>query len=141
LQFNIIYFFDTIGAKRNLDLKKLHFEMVITITSIRLKNWWHFFQLSLHGLKITRQLKQQKGFIRLKNKGFGYLHFTLSAWEREDDIKRFYREGAHLAAMKQASIIATETRTFTYQAEKLPNWKEGKRLLLAKGKVLKLVKN
>ena len=111
--------------------------MVITITSIRLKSWWHFFQLSFHGLKISRQLKQQKGFIKLKNTGFGYLHFTMSAWESEEDVKRFYREGAHLAAMKQASNIATETRTFTYQAEKLQGWKEAKQLLVEKGKVLK----
>lgn len=110
--------------------------MVITITSIRLKSWWRFFQLSLHGLKISRQLKQQQGFIQLKNTGFGYLHFTMSAWGSEEDIKRFYREGAHLAAMKQASVIATETRTFTYQAKDLPNWKEAKRLLIENGKIL-----
>jgi hypothetical protein len=111
--------------------------MVITITSIRLKNWWRFFQLSLHGLKITGQLKQQKGFIKLKNTGFGYLHFTMSAWESEEDVKRFYREGAHLEAMKQASMIATETRTFTYQTENFPKWKEAKQLLTEKGKALK----
>ena len=111
--------------------------MVITVTSIRLKSWWLFFQLSLHGLKISQQLKSQKGFIKLKNTGFGYLHFTMSAWESEEDVKRFYREGAHLAAMKQASKIATETRTFTYQDEILPKWKEAKQLLIEKGKVLR----
>jgi heme-degrading monooxygenase HmoA len=112
--------------------------MFITITSIRLKSWWRFFQLSIHGYKITGQLRQQKGFIKLKNTGFGYLHFTMSAWESEADIKKFYREGAHLAAMKRASAIATETRTLTYQAESLPGWKDAKQLLLEKGKVLKL---
>ena len=112
--------------------------MVITITSIRLKSWWRFFQLSLHGLKISQQLRSQKGFIKLKNTGFGSLHFTMSAWESEADLKRFYREGAHLNAMKRASVIATETRTFTYTAEKLPKWKEAKQFLTEKGKVLKL---
>ena len=98
--------------------------MVITITSIRLESWWRFFQLSYHGLQITRQTTQQPGFIKLKNTGFGYLHYTMSVWEREEDLKKFYREGAHLAAMKRASAIATETRTLTYQAENLPKWKE-----------------
>jgi hypothetical protein len=112
--------------------------MVITITSIRLKSWWRFFQLSYHGLQITQQTRQQPGFIKMKNTGFGYMHFTMSAWEREEDVKKFYREGAHLAAMKRATAIATETRTFTYQADKLPKWKEAKQLLLEKGKVLKL---
>jgi len=112
--------------------------MVITITSVRLKSWWRFFQLSLHGFKISQQLKGQKGFIKLKNTGFGYLHFTMSAWESEEDVRRFFREGAHLAALKQASKIATETRTFTYQAENLPTWEEAKQLLVEKGKVLRL---
>jgi hypothetical protein len=64
----------------------------------------------------------------------------MSAWESEEDVKKFYREGAHLEAMKRAPKIATETRTLTYQAEKLPKWREGKQLLLEKGKVLKLTR-
>src|SRR5436190_890330 len=111
--------------------------MYITITSIRLKSWWRFFQLSSRALKITQQLKSQKGFIRMKNTGFGYLHFTLSAWEREEDLKQFYKQGAHLEAMKKTATIATETRTYTYQNEVLPNWKEAKWLLSEKGKVMK----
>ncbi|MBI3483355.1 MAG: DUF3291 domain-containing protein [Bacteroidetes bacterium] len=111
--------------------------MVITITSIRLKSWWRFFQLSYHGLQIGKQIKKQKGFIKMKNTGFGYLHFTMSAWEREEDLKKFYREGAHLEAMKKAPIIASETRTLSYQSEKFPSWREVRQLLLEKGKVLK----
>lgn len=42
-------------------------KMVITITSLELKHWWNFFKLSLWGLKILRQTKTQKGFVRMKN--------------------------------------------------------------------------
>lgn len=72
----------------------------------------------------------------MKNTGFGYLHFTLSVWEKEDDLKRFAREGAHLKAMKRSSTIASEVRTYTYESNESPNWKEAKQLLLEKGKVL-----
>lgn len=72
----------------------------------------------------------------MKNTGFGYLHFTLSVWETEEDLKRFAREGAHLKAMKKSSVLATEIRTYTYQDVCPPNWKEAKNLLLEKGKVL-----
>jgi len=93
--------------------------------------------LSYLALKIMVQLKKQKGFVKMKNIGFGYLHYTLSAWEKEDDFKRFSREGAHLNALKKSSALATEVRTYTYQSEGLPAWKESKILLVEKGKTLK----
>ncbi|MBK5284537.1 MAG: DUF3291 domain-containing protein [Bacteroidia bacterium] len=110
--------------------------MIITVTSIRLRSVWHFFKLSLFGMKIVRQTKQEKGFVRMKNTGFGYMHYTLSVWESEEDMKRFARSGAHAAAMQQSKNIADEIRTYTYTGEQLPSWQEVKRILKEKGKVL-----
>jgi hypothetical protein len=73
----------------------------------------------------------------MKNTGFGYLHFTLSAWETEEDMKKFYREGPHLNAMKKTSVIAAETRTYSYKTETFPKWNEAKELLLKNGKALR----
>jgi hypothetical protein len=109
--------------------------MVITITSLKLRHWWGFFKLSLLGLKIVRQTKTQKGFVEMKNRGFGYLHFTLSVWESEADAKNFARSGAHLEAMKESRKLATEIRIYTFQGEKIPNWRKVKRLLRERGKV------
>jgi heme-degrading monooxygenase HmoA len=109
--------------------------MVITITSLKLRHWWGFFKLSLWGLKIVRQTKTQKGFVEMKNTGFGYLHFTLSVWESEADAKNFARSGAHLEAMRESRKLATEIRIYTFQGEKIPDWKEAKRLLRERGKV------
>ena len=109
--------------------------MVITITSLELRHWWNFFKLSLWGLKIVRQTKTQKGFIEMKNTGFGYLHFTLSVWETEADVKNFARSGAHLEAIKQSRKLATEIRIYTFHSEEIPDWKEAKRLLFERGKV------
>ncbi len=113
--------------------------MYVTVTSIRLKKWWYFFRLSYHGMHIMRQTKSEKGFLLMKNTGFGLLHYTLSAWESEEDLKRFYRQGAHLEAIKKSPRIANETKTFTYQTDKFPGWKEAKMLLKENGKVLKWV--
>ena len=74
----------------------------------------------------------------MKSTGFGYLHFTLSAWEMEENLKQFAREGAHLDAMKKSSAIANEIRTYTYQSDQTPDWAEAKQLLSEKGKVLTL---
>ncbi|MFN0204651.1 MAG: DUF3291 domain-containing protein [Bacteroidia bacterium] len=111
--------------------------MIITITSIRLRSLWQFFKLSWNGLQITRQMQQQKGFIRMKNTGLGYMHYTLSAWESEADMKAFMRSGAHAEAMKESANIATELATYTYEGDTLPEWKEAKQVIAEKGKVLR----
>lgn len=111
--------------------------MVIVITSLRLRHWWGFFRLSYNGLQIVRQTKTQPGFIEMKNTGFGYLHFTMSAWETETDAKEFARTGAHLDAMKQGPGLATEVGIYTYTADALPDWEKAKQLVLQHGRVIK----
>ena len=110
--------------------------MIVTVTSIKLRSVWLFFRLSAFGFKILKQLKTEKGFIKMKNTGFGYDHYTISSWQSEDDLKRFSRSGAHSEAMKQSRKMATEIRTYTYKAESFPGWKEAKELLKNNAKVL-----
>jgi hypothetical protein len=110
--------------------------MIITVTSIKLRSVWYYFKLTLLGFKIVKQLKSEKGFIKMKNTGFGYDHYTLSVWRSTDDLKRFSGSGAHAEAMKHTKLIATEIRTYTYNSDSLPNWKEVKKLLAGNSKVL-----
>jgi hypothetical protein len=110
--------------------------MVVSITSLRLKSLFGFFRLSLHGLKISLQAKRQPGFIKMKNTGFGYMHYTMSAWKTPEDVKRFSRSGAHLDAMKRAGALAREIRIHTFEADKLPDWKEAKSLIERNGRVI-----
>lgn len=111
--------------------------MIVTVTSLKLRKLWNFFRLSWHGLQVLKQSKNQKGFIKIKNTGFGYLHYTLSAWETEEDVKNFAKSGAHLKAMKESAAIATQITTYTYETDKMPDWKEAKELMIQKGKVLR----
>lgn len=111
--------------------------MIVTITSIRLRSVWQFFTLSNHGRKIQGQAKRSPGFLRMKNTGWGKLHYTVSAWESEPSLKQFARAGAHLEAMKQSGRLSTEIRTYTYETDALPSWKEVKQLLAKEGKVMR----
>lgn len=108
--------------------------MFVTITSLKLKSVWGFFKLSLFGLRISNQAKKEKGFVSMKNTGFGYMHYTLTQWESEDDLKRFSRSGQHLTAMKTSATLATEIRTYTYAEDRIPDWNTAKKLLIENGK-------
>lgn len=111
--------------------------MRITLTSIQLRSVWQFFELSNHGRKIQGQAKKTPGFVKMKNSGCGRLHFTLSVWESEAAMRAFVRSGAHLEAMQRSAALSHEIRTYTYEADAIPGWKEAKRLLLENGKVLR----
>ena len=110
--------------------------MFVTITSLKLKSVWGFFKLSWHGLQISNQAKQEKGFVAIKNTGFGYLHYTITHWQTEEDLKRFARSGAHANAMKVSGQLASEIRTCTYSSDTLPGWTEAKAKLLENGKTV-----
>jgi len=108
----------------------------ITITSLKLKSAWGFFKLSWFGYKISNQAKAEKGFINMKNTGFGKLHYTLTQWQTQEDLKRFAHSGEHLKAMKESARLASEIYTYTYPGEQMPDWRTAKKLLLQNGKPL-----
>jgi hypothetical protein len=110
--------------------------MYVTITSLKLRSVWGFFKLSLFGIKISQQAKSEKGFVVMKNTGFGLLHYTLSQWQTEEDLKHFTRSGQHLEAMKVSAKLATEIKTYTFPGSHLPEWKTAKKLLADHGKTL-----
>ena len=102
--------------------------MKVTITSIELKGPMKFFLLSSRALKVIKQLKTTN-FKDFKSTGFWTKHYTMTLWNNEAELKEFERSGPHLDAMKKSKEIAKEIRTYTYDANVLPTWKEGKKLL------------
>lgn len=109
--------------------------MKVTITSIALKGPFKFFILSARAFKIMGQLKATN-CKEFRKRGFWTTHYTMSLWENEAELKAFAKSGAHLEAMKKSSEIAKEIRTLTYEADQLPTWNEGFKLL-EKGKVIR----
>lgn len=109
--------------------------MVVTITSIKLKSAFKFFPLSYMAMKIVKQLSGTN-YQKKKTWGVWTLHYTLTAWNSEKELRDFAKSGAHLEAMKNSAKIAEEIRTYTYETDQFPNKREAKKLLQSKGKIL-----
>ncbi len=79
-------------------------------------------------MNILKQLKTTncKAF---KKRGIWTKHYTMTLWESEQQLKDFARSGAHLEAMKTSKSIASEIKTYTYDADKLPDWNSALKLL------------
>lgn len=110
--------------------------MKLTITSVELKGFLKFFALSYQAMQILKQLKATE-YLAFKKQGLGTTHYTMTLWKSEADLKAFASSGAHLAAMKGSAKIAKEIRTLTLDADKLPDWKTAKQMLLDSGKVIR----
>lgn len=63
------------------------------------------------------------------------MHYTMTLWENEEQMRDFVKSGAHLDAMKKGAGISKEIRSYTFDADQLPAWKEAKQLLKEHGKV------
>lgn len=108
--------------------------MYVSITSLRLKTPFHFFALSLHALRIRKQLNASP-CVRAKFKGFWLTHYTMTLWKSKEEMESFARSGAHLEVMKRSGKIASEIRTITVDSMNLMPWNEAVSLL-RKGKVI-----
>ncbi len=102
--------------------------MKATITSIELKGPFKFFALSYDAMKIIKQMKatECKAF---KKRGVWTMHYTMTLWNNEEELKQFARSGAHLEAMKRSKQIAKEIRTVTVDMNELPDWNTAFELL------------
>ena len=110
--------------------------MIINITSIELRSPLQFFVLSYQGLQIYKQLDSNTPCLAKKNTGFWTMHYTLTAWHNEADMKTFARSGAHAEAMKLSTKLAKEIRILTQEMDEIPDWKTAKQLVAAHGRVL-----
>ena len=110
--------------------------MIINITSIELRSPLQFFVLSYQGLQIYKQLDNNTPCLAKKNTGFWTMHYTLTAWRNEADMKDFARSGAHRDAMQLSAKLAKEIRVFTQEMDEIPDWKTAKQLVAERGRVL-----
>jgi hypothetical protein len=110
--------------------------MIIVITQLKLKSPFAFFGLANQARKILGQLKKHPhtGF---KKTGFWTDHYTMTSWNNREEMRAFATTGAHLEAMKMSGKIAKEIRTFTYETNAMPAWKEAKAMLAKDGRVTK----
>lgn len=106
--------------------------MKATITYIELNGPLKFFALSAKAMKIIKQLKATD-YKAFKKQGIWKKHYTMTLWKSEEELQTFARSGAHLDAMSSSKSIAKVIKTYTYDTDELPSWKEAK-ILIEKGR-------
>ena len=103
--------------------------MIVSITKIELNSYLKLIPFFNFNRQIIAEL-QQANCKKHKVVGSwnGRVWYTMTLWENENDINDFYRNGTHLAAMKQSAKFSSKIESRRIQNEDLIPWKEAKKL-------------
>ena len=123
------------SAVSELIFRKPKNAMHIGITALRLKKWyyrptfyWHTFRCFFAARKAQGNIHTQ--LFRTLDGTF----LTLSAWETQEDMKRFVLHPVHIAAIKIFPQISDIGKVYNYEAEVLPTWSEARKTVQEKGR-------
>jgi len=107
--------------------------MYVSITGLKPKNLLSFIKFWTLAIPSFKQAITAKGNLHCSAKRIKGYQCTVTSWESRDMMLEFMRSGAHLKAMKAFHSIATG-KTYGYETDKLPDWKEAFSILESKGK-------
>jgi hypothetical protein len=107
--------------------------MHISITGLKPKGLRGFIKFWTLAIPSFGEAKSAKGNLFSAVKKINGYQCTLTAWENREMMLVFMKNGVHLKAMKSFHSIATG-RTYGYESNTIPNWKEAYSLLESKGK-------
>lgn len=103
--------------------------MIVSITKIELSSYSKLFAFFKFNGKIIAELKQSRC---IKHKITGNLNlkvwYTMTFWENENDLNNFYRNSAHLDAMKQSKTFSSKIQSTRIPNKDLINWKKAKQM-------------
>lgn len=103
--------------------------MILSITKIELNSLTKLFAFFKFNSQIIKEL-QGSTCKKYKITGEWNLKvwYTMTLWEKGEDIDHFYRNGTHLEAMKQSRSFSSKIQSRRIEQDDLLSWKESKKL-------------
>lgn len=108
--------------------------MILSLTSLKVKNPFYLFRIWPHSFRAVIQLQRTSKCVAFKTIGFGNPSYTMTLWQNEKDMLDYFSSGAHAVAMREATKWAEEIRSLRLERDSLIDWKEAKELLSTQGK-------
>ena len=101
--------------------------MIISITGLKPKSYWHTIPFWYRAVPSFTQAKKATGNLFCEVKRIGGIQHTLTAWDNIENLRSFVSSGPHLKAVKSFRKIATGS-TYHYESDTIPTWAEAQRL-------------
>ena len=112
--------------------------MIISMTRLRLRSWWHVAGFARHTLATLRQAAGADGFIDGRLLAGGRLTFwTVTRWSQDDAMRRWRAEGAHGRAMPFLMDWCDEASVARWEqpdGAPFPNWPDCHQRMASRGR-------
>ena len=114
---------------------------LVSITRLRLRAWRFLPGFAWLARGSIAQTRQARGFVTgalLRDRDLTF--WTLTVWERQEDMRRFMSSGAHLKAMPRLLDWCDEASVvhWTQPDAAAPDWREADRRMRAEGRPSKV---
>ncbi len=96
--------------------------MIVAVNRLTLKSLWvlpRFLRLSGKALKQAKNANGNMSAI-VRNQDFKYF-WSFTTWQTEEDMKAYFRSGAHLKAIKRTSELASGLLSTHREANSIPS--------------------
>jgi heme-degrading monooxygenase HmoA len=111
--------------------------MYISITGLELQSPWKLLIFYSHAIPSLLQAQSSEGNVSVEVRNINGVKHTLSVWESEEHMRNFIYSGAHKKAIEAFTKIA-KGKTFGYDSNEVPNWKQVHNMWLSEGQNYKL---
>lgn len=114
---------------------------LVSITRLRLRAWRFLPGFALLARRSIAQTRHAEGFVAgalLRDRDLAF--WTLTVWERQEDMRRFMASGAHLKAMPRLLDWCDEASVVHWNqpGAAAPDWQEADRRMRAEGRPSKV---
>ena len=108
-------------------------QVYVSITGLRVRNWWQELRFWRHAVASMRQAKRSEGNLFAEARTINGIRHTLTVWETETAMRRFLYRGPHREAIKAFPSLATG-KTFGYVTDAPPDWDQVHQMWQDRGK-------
>jgi len=118
------------------------FRMVfVSLTRLRVRSVRFLPRFAWHTLRSLRQVKRAQGFLHgalLPDRQWAF--WTMTAWENQEDMRRYMLNGDHKKAMPHLMDWCDEASVAHWEQEEsvLPSWEEADQRMRAQGRTSKV---
>ena len=113
----------------------------VSVTRLRLRSARYLIQFMIYTLMASRQARRSRGNLGLKvlrdaNRAF----WTLTAWQKDEDMRSFMLSGAHRRAMPKLLDWCDEASVahWSQDTSELPGWDQAYSKLVEQGRSSKV---
>lgn len=108
----------------------------ISITGLELKSVFWKPRFMMYAIPAHAQAQGSPGNVSTNATSVAGIEHTLTVWESKKEMLAYFRQGAHLKAMKVSKTLGKYGKVHGYESDHIPSWPEALEIWQSQGRVV-----